>query len=308
MRETVGWAAEKMINEAEWLDEKTKELAINKLHHMKQTIGASNISINVQQLDEYYGNLNFLDRDSARDLYVKIIMFQRQKDLLKCAKPETYDEVAERYRSSTNNCFYSFKNNQFDIFDAYIEFSNFYKSNVPAVVKFGKMGFVIGHETFHSFTTGIQFDENGNRSDWFDSRSMEQFHERAKCFTDQYSAIKDLTTGINLNGTRTFSENLPDHAGLRASYFAFKQFNDEWNSTSAMQTDYTPTQLFFMSYGAAWCKKYSTGQQQYIIITDPHSPNEYRINEVLKNVPEFAEAFKCAAGTKMNPNKRCKIW
>ncbi|KAI6189415.1 Phosphate-regulating neutral endopeptidase [Aphelenchoides bicaudatus] len=311
----VRWAAQKMINEADWLDSKTKEVAIHKLHAMKQSIGASNISLDIHQLDKYYENLNYSPHDSARELDVKTTLFNRQKDLLKCAKPELYDDLAEEYRASTVNSVYSHENNAFTILGAYINSTQFYKSNVPAHVKFGALGSVIGHEIFHCYETGwisyhvaftlmrTEIEATGLIRNLWKTFTVVP---NALLISIQQSKIPEV--GAHLNGTRTFRENLPDHTGVRASYYAIKHFNDTWNSTAAEQTDYTQDQLFFMSFGALWCGRDSAEEKLYTMIEDTHSPNQYRINEVLKNVPEFSVAFNCPVGSKMNPQKKCKIW
>jgi predicted metalloendopeptidase len=77
---------------------------------------------------------------------------------------------------------------------------------------------------------------------------MEKFHKRARCFIDQYSNIRDASTGKRLNGISTFSENLPDHAGLRAAYYAYRSNQGKWNDTSS-NTVFTPEQTFFIGYG-----------------------------------------------------------
>ena len=72
--------------------------------------------------------------------------------------------------------------------------------------------------------------------------------------------------------------------------------------------DYTPEQMFWISWGQVWCAKWKDGQLKSQVLTGSHSPGEFRINGPLSNNPNFAEDFKCPAGSPMNPDKKCSVW
>jgi predicted metalloendopeptidase len=169
---------------------------------------------------------------------------------------------------------------------------------------------VIGPELTHGFDDqDRKFDPQGNLRDWWTAQDGTEFEKRAGCIADEYSsfvAVDDL----KLNGKLTLGENTADNGGARIALMALEQMMAANPSGSAAQTvnGYTPQQRFFLGAGRAWCEKRRPEYQRMLVSVDPHSPGKYRINGVVRNMPEFQKAFNCKAGQPMVPENACRVW
>ncbi len=123
---------------------------------------------------------------------------------------------------------------------------------------------------------------------------------------DQYTTYT-VAGGVHLNGKLTLGENIADLGGLKLSWLAYQKAKQQGAATPTF-AGLTADQQFFLSFAQGWCAKVTPETEQLQAQTDPHSAAQYRVNGVVVNSPQFAEAFKCAAGTKMAPVKRCTVW
>lgn len=125
---------------------------------------------------------------------------------------------------------------------------------------------------------------------------------------DEYAQFSVGDT--KLNGKLTLGENTADNGGLRLAYLAFvaraAQEGTDQNKKSA--DGYTPIQQFFLGYAQNWCSQWRPELERLIATTDPHSPDRFRTNGVLVNMPEFSKAFSCKTGQPMAPAKACRVW
>ncbi|PIO63002.1 peptidase family M13, partial [Teladorsagia circumcincta] len=142
-----------------------------------------------------------------------------------------------------------------------------------------------------------QFDANGNLRDWWDKDVKKKFLDRAQCIIDQYGKIKVPTTGLYLNGKLTQGENIADNGGVKQAFRAYKRFLEKQGEEKRIEglEQYSNEQIFFIGFAMIYCGH--TTQDELIdwILTDYHSPDRYRVNQVLANQPEFAAAFNCDA-------------
>ncbi|KAK5973239.1 Neprilysin-1 [Trichostrongylus colubriformis] len=161
-----------------------------------------------------------------------------------------------------------------------------------------------------SIHTGRQFDAFGNLHDWWTPGVKKKFLEKAKCFVDQYGRNEVPGTGLKLNGKLTQGENIADNGGVKEALKAYKKYLKKHGKEEPLEglEQYSNEQMFFIGYAMTWCGHETKDYLINLILTDPHPPNRYRVNQVLANQPEFAEAFRCEAGTPMNPTKRCVLW
>ena len=176
----------------------------------------------------------------------------------------------------------------------------------------------------HSYDDmGSKFDEKGNLNDWWTQEDKNKFEEKAKYYDDEYSSYK--VNNVNVNGKLTIGENLADHGGVKISYYALqkllntKQNNDKNNeinenkslSNESSEKDingFNAFQRFFLSWAIVWRTNITPEEANKRIMTDPHSPNEWRINGTLANIPEFYEAFNVKEGNNMYRNNPVQIW
>jgi predicted metalloendopeptidase len=109
-----------------------------------------------------------------------------------------------------------------------------------------------------------------------------------------------------LQGKLTLGENIGDNGGVRIASMALA--NAQAGKPAASRDGLTAAQRFFLGYAQVWCQNSTDEDALQRIVTDPHSPGRFRVNGVVSNMPEFAEAFKCKPGAPMAPEKRCRVW
>jgi putative endopeptidase len=174
-------------------------------------------------------------------------------------------------------------------------------------VNLGEAGAVIGHEMTHGFDDeGRKFDADGNLRDWWTAQDGKEFEKRAQCVDDEYSGFEPVP-GVKLNGKLTLGENTADNGGTRIAYMAFeKTLTPE--QKAAKTNGLTPEQRFFIAYGQSWCGEWTPELIRMLAQTNPHSPNEFRVNGVVSNMPEFQQAFGCKKGQAMVRANACHVW
>lgn len=180
----------------------------------------------------------------------------------------------------------------------------------PRYMNYAAIGVAIGHEITHGFDDqGRQFDLDGNLVDWWGNDTAEAFKEKSQCFVDQYSNYTEKQTGLNLNGITTLGENIADNGGAKEAYLAYQNsvrlFGHE---TTLPGLRYTANQLFWITFAQTWCAVDRPETLKKSILTDSHSPNEFRVLGTLMNLKEFAADFQCPEGSRMNPVKKCEVW
>ena len=172
-------------------------------------------------------------------------------------------------------------------------------------VNFGGIGMVIGHELTHGFDDeGSQFDAHGNLKDWWTPKDAEEFHQREACVADEYGGFS-VAPGVYVNGKLTLGENTADNGGVRVALMAL--LNTIGNKTAKID-GYTPEQRFFLSFGQIWCENARPEALRLQVQTNEHSPPEFRVNGVIRNMPEFQKAFACKPGQPMAPVNACHVW
>ncbi|MDD5034329.1 MAG: M13 family metallopeptidase [Methylococcaceae bacterium] len=207
------------------------------------------------------------------------------------------------------NAYYYVLKNQFTIL-AGIMRQPFLSLDYPLAMNYGGLGSVIAHETIHGFdSNGRHFLANGNYGQLLSTTSNKLYDERAQCLVKQYSSYPSVN-GKKINGKTTLRENTADSDGLRLAYRAFEMAAKSQSGQSLPVGSLTPEQLFFVSFAQHFCSVGQAKWQQYLYSRSwyRYPPYSYRVNGPVSNSPEFAQAFQCRAGTKMNPAKKCQIW
>ncbi len=207
----------------------------------------------------------------------------------------------------TVNAYYNPPANEI-VFPAAILQPPFFNVAADDAVNYGAIGAVIGHEISHGFDDqGRRYDGAGNLSDWWAPADNEEFNRRAKALGAQYNALSPIP-GANVNGDLTMGENIADLAGLAMAYRAYQV---SLKGKQAPVIDgFTGDQRFFIGWAQGWARKYREDELRKRLLTDPHSPSEYRTNVIVANLPEFQQAFGVKEGDKMyrSPAERVTIW
>jgi putative endopeptidase len=173
-------------------------------------------------------------------------------------------------------------------------------------INFGGFGGVIGHEITHQFDDeGRKFDVDGNLAPWWTPDDVAHYQARAQCFVDEYSQFH-IEDGSPVDGRLTLGENLADNGGLRLAWNALRPTA----GAPAGETidGFTPAQRFFLAWAQIRCENTTPEAARRQVHSDEHSPGRWRVNGVVRNMPELAAAFACPAGAPMAPETRCRLW
>jgi putative endopeptidase len=283
------------IKSVTWMGPDTKAQALAKLQAITNRIGYP---------DKWrdYSSLQIV-RGDALGNSIRANQSDLQFRLDKIGKP--LDKRDWPYPPMTVNATYDPTQNNIT-FPAGILQPPFYDNQADDAMNFGGIGAVIGHELTHGFDDqGSQFDAEGNLRDWWTASDKKQFEERTDCIKDQYAnyvAIDDL----KLNGKLTLGENAADNGGLRIAYMAL--FSTFAGKEPAPIDGLTAEQRFFLGWANVWCQNRTDALSRMLVTVDPHSPSKYRVNGPLSNMPEFRDAYHCAATAPMVNQNACRVW
>jgi putative endopeptidase len=290
------------IEQLSWMSPTTKARAQEKLHEVANKVGYP---------DKWrdYSTL-VVTRGDALGNALQAAAFEERRDIAKIGKPVDRGEWG--MSPPTVNAYYNPQMNDIN-FPAGILQPPFFDPSRDDAVNYGAIGAIIGHELTHGFDDeGRQFDGKGNLEDWWTPTDGKQFDQRAECVVKEYDGFVGVDD-LHVNGKLTLGENLADLGGLKLAFLAYldraeKKGTDLKQKGSAEYGDLTPQQQFFVAYGQNWCQNNRPENLRLRMQTDPHSPEQFRANGVVRNLPEFQRAFSCKAGQPMAPVNRCTIW
>eukprot|EP01111_Echinosteliopsis_oligospora_P003460 TRINITY_DN1545_c0_g2_i2.p1 TRINITY_DN1545_c0_g2~~TRINITY_DN1545_c0_g2_i2.p1 ORF type:complete len:753 (+),score=188.09 TRINITY_DN1545_c0_g2_i2:29-2260(+) len=290
----------------DWIDAESQQAAAYKLQNILQIIGHPNF------LQRYRGLI--LSPSLGVTSNILAIRQQVYADQMSVVGQE-FNRSNYEFPSTIVNAFYSPPTNTIN-FPAGILQPPMYSLSYPAMLRYARLGYVIGHETTHGFdNSGRLWSAFGVYSDLgiFDNETGIKFEEQAQCLVNQFDAFT-VSPGVHVNGANTLGENIADLGGVKNAYRGYKA----WITAQGAATDaldqpsfisgLTNDQLFWVMLGQTWCTVASDAQLQQQVIQDVHSPSKFRINGPLANFDSFAQAFQCPAGSPMNPTNKCLVW
>lgn len=286
---------EKDIDSSPWMSDATKKQALEKLHGMANKIGYP---------DKWrdYSTLEIVRGDELGNVE-RARKFEFDRQLAKIGKPVDRGEWG--MTPPTVNAYYDSQMNDIN-FPAGVLQPPAFDPKSDAAPNYGDTGGTVGHELTHGFDDeGRQFDAHGNLRDWWTEADAREFEKRASCVSNQYSSYT-IVDDIKINGKLTLGEDVADLGGLLLAYLAWK--DDTKGQTLAPIDDLTPDQRFFVGYGQSWCGQTRDETKRLRATVDPHSPEKYRTNGVVSNMPEFQQAFHCKAGSPMVNENKCRVW
>ncbi len=285
------------IGELEWMSPETKAAAQEKLAKFTSKIGYPDkwrdYSTLTVKPDDLFGNLH------------RAVTFEYTRNLNKLGGP--VDKGEWFMTPQTVNAYYNPEGNEI-VFPAAILQPPFFDVNADDAINYGAIGGVIGHEFSHGFDDqGRKYDGDGNLRDWWTEEDAGRFKKRAAGLVDQYAAFSPLK-GLKVNGELTLGENIGDLAGIIMAYRAYQIALD--GKEAPVLDGFTGDQRFFIGWAQCFRGKYRDEEMRNRLLTDPHSPVEYRVNGVIVNVPAFYKAFGLKDGDKhfLPADQRVKIW
>jgi putative endopeptidase len=284
------------ISKLEWMSDATKTQALKKLNAFTVKIGYPDKWRDYTALD--------LDRSSYAVNAMRASAFEFQRNLAQIGKPVDRSEWG--MSPPTVNAYYNPLMNEI-VFPAGILQPPFFDANADDAVNYGGIGAVIGHEMTHGFDDqGRQFDADGNLRDWWTPEDGKNYLSRASIVEKQFDGYVVLDS-LHVNGKLTLGENIADLGGLTIAYYAMQMALDK-DGRPALIDGYTPEQRFFISWATIWRQNIRPENQKVRLVTDPHSPGQFRCNGPLSNMTEFMKAFSVQEGAPMVRSEKAKIW
>ena len=290
-------AYEKSIKELDWMGEETRAEALDKLSKFTPKIGYP---------DEWrdYSALSIEPDDLAGNLdRAALAEYQRQVD----RQGGPVDKAEWGMSPQTVNAGYNPAGNEIT-FPAAILQAPFFDLEADDAINYGAIGAAIGHEIGHGFDDkGSTFDGDGALRNWWTDEDRAEFEKSTRKLVAQYSEFAPFDD-LNVNGTFTLGENIGDLGGASIGLLAY-QLSLRGNEAPVVD-GFTGVQRVLLGYAQIWRSKTRDEALRRRIQTDPHSPRVYRANGVVRNIPEFYEAFDVQEGDALYlpPEERVKIW
>lgn len=283
----------------DWMTDETRARALEKLEMFTPKIGYPVKWRDYSTLSIDPGNLIANVRAAAE--------FEFQRELGKIGKPLDRDEWF--MTPQTINAYYNPGFNEI-VFPAAILQFPFFEAGRDAAANYGAIGAVIGHEIGHGFDDqGSKYDGDGRLTDWWTEADRAAFEERTGVLIEQYDALRPKQVpDHHVNGALTVGENIGDLGGLSIAWKAYLLSLE--GEEPPVIDGLTGAERFFFSWAQAWQMKLRDEEAVRLLAIDPHSPNEFRCNQIVRNIDEFYDTFGVTQTDALwlDPEKRVTIW
>ncbi|TGE26402.1 M13 family metallopeptidase [Hymenobacter metallicola] len=287
------------IQALDWMSDSTKQKALVKLNKITPKVGYPDKWRDYSSLE--------IKRDSYLQNVMRANEWQYRYNINKLGKP--VDRTEWDMTPQTYNAYYNPSNNEIVLPAAIFAIPGLEDKNADDAIIYGYAGAsTIGHELTHGFDDeGSQFDEKGNLRNWWSKKDRAAFQQRVNGIVRQFNGYTVLDS-LHINGKATAGENIADLGGIVIAFDAFKK--TEQYKKGEKIGGLTPTQRYFLGYALGWQNHQRNEVLAQRILTDVHSPAQYRVNGPFADVPEFYEAFQVKEGQKLwRPDSaRVKIW
>ncbi len=281
----------------DWMGPETKKEALAKL---------AKINIKIGYPDKWrdYSKLEIKPDDLVGNV-MRANRFEFNRNLDKLGKP--IDRGEWEMTPQTVNAYYNPLMNEIVFPAAYLRPPNF-DPNADDAANYGAIGMTIGHEISHGFDdSGSQFDGDGNLRDWWTAEDHKRFDEKTKALVAQFDAYSPIP-GYFVNGKLTLGENIADLSGLAIAYKAYKL--SLGGKEAPVIDGMTGDERFFLNMAQHQREKMREEFAVVLVKSDPHSPDQFRVNGPLSNLDAFYNTYKLKEGDKMYrpPKERVSIW
>jgi putative endopeptidase len=285
------------IDSLTWMSDATRKAAHEKLAAFRAKIAYPerwrDYSALVIRADDAFGNF---ERSDA---------FDWQRDLERLRKPSDRDEW--RMTPQTVNAYYNAAFNEI-VFPAAILQPPFFDPNADPAVNYGAIGGVIGHEMGHGFDDqGSKSDGRGILRTWWQPEDEAAFRKLGDRLDAQYSGFTALP-GLNVNGRLTLGENIGDLGGLSVALAAYRLSLD--GGAAPVIDGFTGEQRFFLGWAQVWRGQFRDERLRSHVLTNSHSPPQFRVNGVVRNMDAWYSAFQVdpQRALYIEPGQRVQIW
>lgn len=286
------------IKKLDWMSEPTKEKALHKLSKIVMKVGYPDKWKDLSSIS--------IDRNSYCNNVMAVNKWDFNEMIKKFGKP--VDRTEWGMYPQTYNAYYNPSNNEICVPACNILVPGFEGRMPDDAILYGIIGgSTFGHEITHGFDDqGSQYDDKGNLNNWWTAEDLKKFKQKTQLIVKQFNAFKIGDKSIN--GDATQGENIADLGGVVMGYEAFKKTKQF--KTKEKISGLTPDQRYFLAYGYAWMVNTNKEALLNQIMTDVHSPAQFRINGPLANIPQFYKTFNIKRGSPMYQadSLRVEIW
>lgn len=287
------------ITNASWMDETTKKAALEKLGTFDPRIGHP-----VKWID--YSDLKISRTDPlANEIATEDFQWRLQLKRF----PHPVDRTLWEMTPQTVNAYYDPTMNQITVPAAILQ-PPFFDANADPAVNYAETGATtIGHEMGHGFDdSGRQYDAKGRLHDWWTKETASKYKAKAERLAAQFDQYEPIP-GVHIKGKLTLGENLADLGGLEAAYDAYRRYVARHGEPPVID-GYTGDQRFFIAYAQAWQGKRREGALRQQLLSNPHSPDKYRVDGIVRNFDPWYKAFNVQPGDKLYlpPEERVHVW
>ena len=289
------------IDAASWMSAQTKQRAHAKLAAQVDKIGYPDRWHDYSSLqmkrDDFLGNVG---RASTFEINRRMALFGKPVDRHEWNMTPPTVNAYEDSQTNTIN------------FPAGILQPPFFDAAQIDAVNYGAIGAVIGHEIIHGYDDqGRKFDAEGNLRDWWTPEDAASYEQRGQCIADEYTQdVPEAGAGVKQNGKLTQGEDTADNGGIHIALAGLesglKSKGEDLDSPAG--NGLSQLQTFFLAYANVWCGDLRPELARTAVLTQGHSLNAYRVNNVVSNMNEFAHAFGCRAGQPMVHVNACRVW
>ncbi|WP_395375286.1 M13 family metallopeptidase [Marinicella sp. W31] len=293
-------AFEEKLAQQDWMDSATKQKALHKLSRMQVKLGypetwrdRTGLTI---KADDLVGN------------YQRIVEHDWQLELKRLNK--AYPDGDWWMNPQTVDASFSPQLNRIT-FPAGILQPPFFDPMADVAVNFGAIGSIIGHEMGHGFDDqGSRFDADGVLQNWWSEASHQAFKAKSLALVNQYNAYSPLP-GLLVNGEQTLGENMADLIGVSIAHRAYQLYLiDHKPNGREHDRDFSGDQQFFLAWAQANRTLWNTESLEKQLLNGHHTPGQYRVNGVVRNIDAWYEAFQIKTGHELYlpPEDRVKLW
>ncbi len=289
--------ADKIVH-ATWMDEPTRREALAKLASFDPRVGHPARYIDYSSFVVRRGDA-LANAVASSDFEWRL---QRSR-MLKPVDRGLWDMTPQ-----TVNAYYDPTMNQVTFPAAQLQ-PPFFDAAADPAVNYGETGATIGHEMGHGFDDeGRQFDAQGRLRDWWTRPSADRYKVKAAALAAQFDRYEPIP-GVHIKGELTLGENLADLGGLETAYEAYRRYVAR-HGEPAVIGGYTGDQRFFIAYAASWQGKRREDAERQQLLSDPHSPEKYRVDGIVRNFDPWYAAFdvKPGAALYLPPDQRVHVW
>ncbi len=290
-------AFKERIEGLDWMSDSTKQKALLKLNSFTRKLGYPDKWKDYSTME--------IDRESYVMNYLRAQNFEFKANVSKLGKP--IDKTEWGMPPQKVNAYYNPMLNEI-VFPAAIMQPPFFDPEADDAVNYGGIGSVIGHELTHGFDDqGSKFSGDGNMENWWTESDVIKFKNKTKILVNQFNSYTAIDS-LNVNGELTLGENIADLGGLSIAYYAYQK--SLVGKPREIIDGFTPEQRLFISWGQIWKTNIRPQALRQLVLTNPHSPGNFRVYGPLVNMVEFYDAFGVKKGNKMflEEGERAKIW